>query len=73
MQKRARLGRALILLGVLAWVPYAAFRYGLGWDVPLGPFLSLHLAGVIPGSVLLRWDQLRRLMGLGDDGPEGGS
>jgi hypothetical protein len=55
----------LILLGVLAWVPYALTRYLLGWEVPVLPFLVAHLCGVIPGSLLSRWDQITRLLRLG--------
>jgi hypothetical protein len=46
---RVRLGRALILVGVLASVPYAVLRYGLGRDIAMAPFLAVHLAEVIPG------------------------
>jgi hypothetical protein len=65
--ERRRLGRTLILLGVLAWAPYALLRYGLGLEVPLWAFLTAHLLGVIPGSILSRWHQIARLLGRGDE------
>jgi len=49
----------LIGLGMAAWVPYAVLRYGLDAPVEPGLFLAAHLAGVIPGSLLVRWDWLR--------------
>jgi hypothetical protein len=58
-----RLGRILILLGVLAWAPYALLRYLLELEVPLWPFLTVHLLGVVPGSILSRWEQIRALIG----------
>ena len=47
-----RIGKILIWVGVLAWVPYAALKYGARVPVPLAPFLTAHLLGVIPGAVL---------------------
>ena len=38
---RRRVGRFLILAGVLAWAPYAFLRYLMGVTVPLWPFLTL--------------------------------
>ena len=49
---RRLVGVALIVVGVLAWVPYGIAVYGLGADWPVGPFLAWHPAGVIPGSYL---------------------
>jgi hypothetical protein len=53
---RKRLGDALIVFGVLAWVPYFILRE-LGVDTASEPFLVWHLLGVIPGSILryTRW------------------
>ena len=50
---RRRIGGLLIAGGVLAWVPYFALRLDPSQGVPVLPFLIAHLAGVIPGSVLL--------------------
>jgi uncharacterized membrane protein YjjB (DUF3815 family) len=47
-------GGLLILLGVAAWGPYALLKYLLHVEVPVGPFLAAHLAGVLPGFVLRR-------------------
>lgn len=59
-RRRERWGRTLVLLGVAAWVPYALLEYGLGEDIPFTPFLAAHLAGVLPGALLARGEQLKR-------------
>ena len=59
--KRERLGRALILVGVVAWLPYGILKYGMGQEVVMYPFLTVHLLGVIPGFLLRRESLLRRL------------
>ena len=46
------LPRALILTGVAAWIPYGVWKYLLGGNPPLAPFLTVHLCGVIPGAIL---------------------
>jgi peptidoglycan/LPS O-acetylase OafA/YrhL len=53
---RKRLGDALIVFGVLAWVPYFIIREE-GVDAPSTPFLVWHLLGVVPGALLryTRW------------------
>lgn len=48
---RYRLGNALILLGVLTWLPFIVFRV-LGETPSLFWFLPFHLAGVIGGARL---------------------
>jgi len=48
---RKRLGDTLIVLGVLAWVPYFVLTER-GVDVPSTPFLVWHLLGVVPGAFL---------------------
>lgn len=52
---RRRIGKILIWIGVLAWVPYMILKYGFGKDVSPFPFLAVHLSGIIPGSILRRW------------------
>lgn len=59
--KRERLGRLLILVGVVAWLPYGILKYGMGQEVVMYPFLTVHLLGVIPGFILRREALLRRL------------
>ncbi len=54
-------GRVLVLIGVAAWVPYAVQAYGLGQEIVVTPYLVAHLAGVVPGALLLHGDKLRRL------------
>ena len=49
---RRQLGVGLIVLGVLAWLPYGVLTHALGLEVEAAPFLAWHLAGVIPGSYL---------------------
>lgn len=61
-EARQRLGTTLIILGVLAWVPYFVLEFGLGWDVPVYPFLTAHLLGVIPGSILRGRGVVRRII-----------
>jgi hypothetical protein len=56
---RKILGRILIFLGVSMWAPYFLLEVA-GADMPVMPFLVLHLAGVIPGSILLRGETLVR-------------
>lgn len=57
------LGRILIILGVLMWVPYGVLKYGLGQEIPVLPFLILHLSGVIPGAILAPSDTFWSRMG----------
>jgi hypothetical protein len=52
-----RIGRRLILLGVLVWVVWLVVKF-LGGRPPLEYFLPVHLLGVIPGSVLSRWSAI---------------
>jgi hypothetical protein len=63
MSRRKRWGRRLILLGVAAWVPYFTLKYLGHSEVPLGPFLTVHLLGVIPGALLARGEELSALLG----------
>ena len=60
-ESRRRLGRILLLIGGLAWVPYMIGKYLLGMTLPVWPFLTVHLCGVIPGSLLKRWDWISGL------------
>ncbi len=75
---RRLVGVALIVIGVLAWVPYGIAEYGLGADWPVEPILAWHLAGVIPGSYLFggsplltgfRYVWSRRRRNQGDETP----
>lgn len=45
-------GKTLIWLGVLAWLPFFYFL-SLGREVSIFPFLGVHLTGVLGGSWLL--------------------
>lgn len=54
-----RIGKVLLWIGILAWLPYAILKYGLGHEVHVAPFLTAHLCGVIPGSILTRMARRR--------------
>ena len=60
--KIRRLGRLLILAGVAVWAPYFVLKVA-GRDPQLAYFLPFHLAGVVPGAILSRWHQIKRLLG----------
>jgi len=49
--QRSRLSNALLLIGVLAWLPYF-YLLATGATPPMLPFLTVHLAGVLTGSWL---------------------
>lgn len=51
-------GRALILFGVSAWLPYFVLKFVMGHELPVPPFLIAHLSGVIPGFLLVRGEWL---------------
>jgi hypothetical protein len=55
-----RIGRILILAGVCVWIPYFLLRLS-GMHPQVMYFLPFHLMGVIPGAVISRWPQIRRL------------
>ena len=60
IQDRKRLvGRALILAGVGVWVVYAVVWLA-GGEPQSRHYLPLHLCGVIPGAIMVRWDWIRR-------------
>ena len=46
------LGTLLIWLGVLAWAPYFYLSRIVGQDIDVGPFLAVHLTGVLSGAAL---------------------
>jgi len=48
-EQRAKLGTALIWMGVLAWVPFIVMRT-VGYTPSLLWFLPIHLLGVVGGS-----------------------
>ena len=60
---RAIAGRILILLGVAMWIPYAVLLLS-GGEPEVGRFLPFHLAGVIPGALLARWDWIRKRLAI---------
>ena len=53
-------GRLLIVLGVLAWLPWFYQKDLLGRDLAIAPYLVLHLAGVLSGLSVLLSDPLQR-------------
>ena len=46
------LGRVLIWIGILAWVPYFYLKVIAQGHPPLLPFLIVHLIGVLSGGAL---------------------
>ena len=61
-RRRKIASRILIYLGVLAWVPYLYFERILALDVEIGPFLAVHLVGVLSGVTLrlsVEWERWR--------------
>lgn len=51
--KRYVIGRIMILLGVLAWLPYLYQKELLAMTVEIRPYLTVHLVGVLGGIALL--------------------
>jgi hypothetical protein len=60
--RRHIIGRILILLGVLAWLPYFYQKYILSDLVTIEPYLIVHLVGVLGGIVLLLSIQVKRFI-----------
>ena len=51
-QIRRTVGIVMIYLGVLAWAPYFYLSKIVGQPVELGPFLAVHLTGVLGGGAV---------------------
>jgi uncharacterized membrane protein len=61
-QRRKTASRILIYLGILAWAPYLYLDRLLGQDLEIGPFLAVHLTGVLSGVALrlsVEWTRRR--------------
>lgn len=61
-QRRKLASRILIYLGVLAWAPYIYLDRIVGQDLEIGPFLAVHLTGVLSGVALrlsVAWSRRR--------------
>ena len=54
-----RIGRYLIIFGVLVWGVWLAVKWS-GGEANVQYFLPFHLSGVIPGSIMSRWGAIRR-------------
>jgi len=67
-QRRKLAARILIILGVLAWVPYFYLSRVGGIEVEIGPFLGAHLTGVLGGSLLRISVEVQRYLGRPDAG-----
>ena len=52
---RTRLGRVLIFAGVAVWLVWGIVWLA-GGEPRTAIYLPFHLAGVIPGAILSRWD-----------------
>ncbi len=70
--KKSTLGRILLFLGGVAWIPYFALKWS-GAEVEMLPFLIAHLCGVVPGAILAPsdtiWSRLVRRFKREDDQP----
>ena len=64
--KRRLVGRIMIYLGVLAWVPYIYLTRSLGQDIEIRPFLIAHLTGVLGGAAVRASIELERVFKKGD-------
>lgn len=60
--KRQVIGRIMIILGVLVWLPYLYQKEFLDMTVEIRPYLSVHLFGVLGGIALLVSVPLTRLL-----------
>ncbi len=60
--KRQVIGRIMIILGVLAWLPYFYQKELLDMTVEIRPYLSVHLFGVLGGIALLASVPLTRFL-----------
>ena len=60
--KRQVIGRIMILLGVLVWLPYLYQKELLDMTIEIRPYLSVHLFGVLGGIALLASVPLTRLL-----------
>ncbi len=60
--QRKTLGRILIWLGVVAWIPYFLLQWFAEVEPPMWPFLTGHLVGVLGGGAIKgsAWLQRRR-------------
>ena len=60
-RQRKIASRVLIYLGVLAWLPYLYLAKIVGQEISIGPFLAMHLTGVLSGIALrlsVEWDRV---------------
>ncbi len=60
--RRRIVSRIMIYLGVLAWAPYFYLEKVLGQDMEIGPFLAVHLTGVLGGAALRASVELDRFI-----------
>lgn len=61
-RRRKLISKVMIYLGVLAWAPYFYIEKVLGQDLAIGPFLAVHLTGVLGGAALRASVELERLV-----------
>ncbi|NQV05030.1 hypothetical protein HQ535_00645 [bacterium] len=60
-----KIGRIVLLAGVSVWLVFA-IAWMAGAEPVTRAFLPFHLAGVIPGAILTRWDSIRRFFSRND-------
>jgi hypothetical protein len=61
-RRRRIVSRIMIYLGVLAWAPYFYLDRVVGQEVEMGPFLAVHLTGVLGGAALRASVELDRFV-----------
>ena len=61
-RRRKLISKIMIYLGVLAWAPYFYFERVLGQDLDIGPFLAVHLTGILGGAALRASVELERFV-----------
>ena len=55
-----KVGTVFLFIGVIAWFPYMYFKYVLGIETNVTPYLLMHLSGVIPGAILRRYSRVKQ-------------
>lgn len=61
-RRRKLISKVMIYLGVLAWAPYFYIEKVLGQDLAIGPFLAVHLSGILGGAALRVSVELERFV-----------
>ncbi|MGD2156504.1 MAG: hypothetical protein PVG14_04585 [Anaerolineales bacterium] len=60
--RRQIIGRVMIVLGAATWAPYLYQKEILNQPVEIAPYLTVHLIGVLGGSLLLASSPLMQFL-----------